>query len=111
MSRDIYADPSGETAALWAIVDCLRESFRPQSVLVKTAEQERADEEQFLAAAEEVAQMRVRFAEAFLLRKAKSGVSDRQAHEQAIVDTQSQLDVALARQEIARRCLTDRQPT
>lgn len=59
-------------------------------------------ERDYLEAAKAVAKARVAYAEAFLLRKGRTATSDGMAREQAVVDTQGELDIALAKQEIAR---------
>lgn len=59
----------------------------------------------YLAATEAVATARLRYAEAFLRFKARHATSDGQAHQQAIVETNDELTVLLARQELARRDL------
>lgn len=61
---------------------------------------------EYLAAAQAVADARVAEATAFLRFKiANKGVTDKHAQAQAIVETQSALDVALAKLELARRNL------
>lgn len=64
-----------------------------------------AAEDAYFDAADAVAKARVAYAEAFLLRRHKTGTSDGMAREQAVIDTNSELDRALARLEIARRRL------
>lgn len=67
-------------------------------------------EDAYLDAADAVAKARVAFAEAFLLRRSRTGTSDGQAREQAVIDTNSELDRALARLEVARRRMDNAEP-
>lgn len=62
-------------------------------------------EDAYLVAAALVADARLRYAESFLLYKARHATSDGQAHQQAIVATKDELTVLTARLEIARRNL------
>lgn len=63
------------------------------------------NDEEYLEAARQVADARVAEATAFLRFKARKGVTDNVARAQAILETGSELDLALARLEIARRAL------
>lgn len=85
----------------------VRLEYRCHFCSTGSAEREPTLEDKFLEAAQAVSTARVAYSTAFLRFKVSKGksVTDAQAEAQALVETGSELDMALARLEIARRNL------